>query len=352
MSPGRGLARASAALLVLAAAQAAPAQNRAERQCLFERTDYCRQVQERREARAYGLASVRRLARDGLQIHRLLIFNAYYGDVGALTFTRRGSEPPRVEFRLPYHRDLQRSPLSAEIPVAAWDEMAAESRAFDEGRRFARQEPDSICLDPWIYQLESADPPAPGARAASRFRAVDECSGPYHPYWLAEHAASLLPGCMALDAQENGLAYERLINCTKLEGDRAAAALAANVVDSLTDLPDAPDGAAIMRAAFAAEVSLDWEGVRTEGGEAAAAAWLRGLAANHDARFYWLRVTGLSPDRASAEGRLRADVEGVPDNVHDDYYLYAPVNLVLARVADGRFVIVRIAVGAFTRVRD
>lgn len=335
--------------LLLLLASVAPAQTDPHLRCVVEQTPECRRVHDREEARDYGIAPVARLAGAGYQARRLLIFNAGYDNVGALTFSRRGGEVPRVEFLLPGSFGRRPPPLSAELPLAVWIEILAESRAFDEGRRFASLDPESICLDAWVYRLESADPAS--TTAAPRRRIVDQCTGPYHPLWLAERALALLPGCGAVASESFGPAYQQLVACARLAGARAVAGEAAAVILTLIGATNSNDESVAVDRLFAADAILEWQGRRATGSLAIASAWAQGLASRQEPYLHWTRAEGFGADRAVVDAEFVADRHSSTYDLEEDYSVRAPVRFTLVREADGRLRIAAVRVGAFQRPR-
>lgn len=345
------MARFLIGLTLFLFAARAHAQTDPHPRCVLEPTPECRRVHDREEARDYGIAPVTRLAEAGYQARRLLIFNAGYDNVGALTFSRRGGETPRVEFLLPGSFGRRPPPLFAELPLAVWAEILAESRAFDEGRRFADLDPQSICLDAWVYRLESADPVAAGTAAAPRRRIVDQCAGPYHPLWLAERALALLPGCSAVASESFGTAYHQLVACARLAGDRPVAGEAAAVILALMGATNFNDESVTVDRLFSADAMLEWQGRHVTGPPAIASAWAQVLARRQDPYLHWNRAEGLGADRAVVDAELVADRHTSTDDLEEDYLVRAPVRFTLVRGADGRLRIAAVRIGAFQRPR-
>lgn len=336
-------------LLLLLFGAAAHAQTRPHPDCEPEEVLECRRMHDREEARDYGIAPVARLAEAGFEARRLLIFDAGYYNVGALTFSRRGGEAPRVEFRLSGSLGRRPPPLTAELPLPVWAEILAESRAFDEGRRFASLDPESICQDAWVYRLESADPPG---TAPPRRRIVDQCSGPYHPLWLAERALASLPGCAALASESFGIAYHQLVACARLAGGRPAAGEAANIILALVGATNFDDESFDFDRVFAPDAVLDRRGRHATGPPAIASAWAQGLASRHHPHLQWNRAEGFGADRAVVDAEFVADRHGSADDPEEDYIVRAPVRFTLVRGADGALRIAAVRIGAFQRPRD
>jgi hypothetical protein len=214
--------RLIAALALLVSAMPAMARRPYPQGCTDFDRGSCRTAQEQQQFQAYGVLPVRRLAQDGVALRRLFILNANYLDVGVLTFFRRGNGTPQVSIQPPGDAAERPPPLTAPVPLALWYEVLAESDAFHRGRRMADFGPQDICLDAWSYILEAADPPRGSTPVRAVRHAVDQCTGPYHPAWLAERALGLFPGCASL-IDRLGSDYHALMACAQVRANPAAA---------------------------------------------------------------------------------------------------------------------------------
>jgi hypothetical protein len=325
-----------AALALFVAATPAAARRPYPQGCHQDRGG-CRAAREQRQFRAYGVLPVRRLAQDGVAIRRLFILNARYLDVGVLTFFRRGNGTPQVSIQPPGDVATRPPPLTAPVPLALWYEVLAESDAFHRGRRMADFGPQDICLDAWSYFLEAADPPRGSSPVRAVRHAVDQCTGPHHPAWLAEHALGLFPGCASL-TEPLGQDYEALMVCAQVRADPAAA-------DAWLAVHALNEGRAeAFRAAFAPDAVLDLQGLAAEGNPVD-----RWQAFNSERSLYIVirRIDAMAGGRLRVTGFMLLDTE--PDDEGRSKRYRAHATFELAREAAGHLRIVSARVTRFIR---
>lgn len=307
---------ALAALLLAVAATPALAQS-AYSGCIQRDSVACRVSRERHQLGIYGVRSADQLARDGVEVRRLFVLDAHYGDVGLISFSRDHGAAPRLVLYSPGYGPNRRPPLNVAVSPAVWAEVRAESDAFHQGQRMAALRPDDVCVDAWYYIVE-AGRPADGSRPpSSASRVVDQCSGPQHPAWLADRALGLFPACAPL-RERVGTEYDALMLCARLRAEPGAV----EAWVALAPLVEWGNGDSdAVRGAFAPEAVLDWD--ETAQGGSAADRWLRELRARGGAfgfeRFETLgngrtRLTGFvafteQRDGGEREYRARAVLE-------------------------------------------
>lgn len=263
--------------------------------CIQRDSAACRVERERHQLGIYGVRSADHLAREGVEVRRLFVLNAYYMDMGLISFSRDHGAAPRLVLHPPGYGPNRRPSLGVAVPLPLWEEVRAESEAFHQGRRMAAAGPDDVCVDAWSYIVE-AGRPADGIRpSSSASRIVDQCSGPYHPAWLAERALRLFPVCAPMRALA-GTDYDALMRCAELRAEPGA-------VEAWVAL--APlfewgngDGDAV-RSAFASGAVLDWD--EAAQGGTAADRWLRELRARGGA-FGFERFERLGNGRTQVTG--------------------------------------------------
>lgn len=323
-----------------AAAQAEPAS------CYASDTPACRLQQAARQARVYGLPSIERLARDGVTVRRAFFSNQNGHDVGAVIFSRRRGERPRLTVVRP-SRGAADAALSVPIPEAAWRRALAASRGFEGPEQPLTVDGEqTICFDAWAVRVEAADPPRAPRRAASATcpggPAVDYADG------LAAQALTLLPNCALLKARYFGSDMTRLSFCTALSGDRIVAAHAANAAFALAMLSPRDD-AGEYPARFAAQADLDWTGEHVAGRAAVSARLLRAFGERERLFFQPLSFVGHADGSAEARGNFSEYVED-DENERLGYRVdAAPAILHMRRERDGAFRIVHIRVEPFAR---
>ena len=207
----------SAALSLAVIATPAPGQS-VYSGCVQADSPNCRARRERHQLGIYGVRPVDELARDGIEVRRLFVLNAHYADMGLIAFSRDHGGAPRLSLQPPGYGLTRRPPLSTAVPLPLWEEVRAEADAFHRGRRMAVLAADEVCADAWTYIIETGTPAEGVAGARSAVRIVDQCSGPQHPYWLAERALGLFPACARL-AGLSGSAYDAVMLCARLRAE-------------------------------------------------------------------------------------------------------------------------------------
>lgn len=323
------------------------AQSTASDGCLWDGSDTCEAERAARVEAIYGLPPVERLAAAGVRVRRAFFVDGHqhigreFTDLGAVSFTRAAGQPPIVSFSAPREHGVTHPPISAEVPAAAWDEVLALSAYFDRG---PGPTANAICLHPWEYNVEVADPPdtVPGGHGALVRRRYDNhCNE--HSYTVAYAevlmavAAGLFPDCVPLGPDHYDFPILFLRDCALLSGDRRTAAEAYVVLAGLNRSNDdeQPDR---IEAAFAEDVSLDWDGRRVSGRAAAARRW-RAETGRNQRLLRWDRVEATGPDRAEAGGVIAFLGGG--------RWREAPVTVQAARGSDGRLVVASAVVGRF-----
>ena len=198
---------------------------------------------------------------------------------------------------------------------------------------------DDICVDAWTYIIDTATPAEGVAGPRSAVRIVNQCSGPRHPYWLAERALGVFPACARL-AEPAGTPYDAAMLCATLRGEPAS-------VDTWLALaplfePGNGDSAAV-RAAFAPEAVLDWNEIPQTAGNAGDR-WVRELQAR-SGFLSFERIEALDGGRARLTGYVIFSLQesgGARE-------FRARTMLELARDGAGRLRIVRARLGRYLR---
>ena len=332
--------RALAALLAAIAAMPAVAQSAYSGCVQQDDNASCRARRERHQLGIYGVPPADQLARDGVEARRLFVLNARYGDVGLIAFSRDHGGAPRLSLQPPGYGLRRPLPLNVAVPLTLWEEVRAKSAAFHRGQRMAAVAPGDVCLDAWTYIVDTATPAEGVAGPRSAVRIVDQCSGPRHPYWLAERALGALPACAPL-AGRSGSPYDAVMLCAALRA--APEAVAAWV--TLAPLFEAGNGdAAAVRAVFAPDAALVWTG-GPEADGSAADRWLRETQAR-SASLYFERIEALDGGRARLTGYLVFSQQAEAGDARE---YRARTVLELARDGAGRLQIVSARIGRYLR---
>jgi len=300
----------------------------------------CRNRRERHQLGVYGVQAIDHLARDGVEARRLFLLDAHYADIGLVSFSRDHGGTPRLSIQPPGYGLRRPPPLSVAVPMPVWEEVRAESAAFHSGQRMAAVAANNVCLDAWTYIVETATPAEGIVLPRSAVRIVDQCSGPDHPLWLARRALGLVPACASL-IEPASTPYDALILCATLRGEPDAVA-AWVALAPLFEFGNRD--AAAVRAAFAPDAALDWDG-GPEGGGTAANRWLR-EAQSRQAALRFDRIEPLGGGRARLTGFVSFSQrrgEGDPREYR------ARAVLELARDGTGRLRIVSARIGRYRR---
>lgn len=346
LSPG-GWRGAALSLSFLFLPAPAWAQSTTSDGCFWDGSDPCEAERAARAEAVYGLPPVERLAAAGVRVRRAFFVDGHqhigreFADLGAVSFTRAAGQPPIVSFSAPREGGVTHPPISAEVPAPAWDEVLALSAYFDRG---PSPSADGICIHPWEYNVEVADPPdtVPGGHGALVRRRYDNhCNEHSYTVVYAEVmmavAAGLFPECAPLGLDHYDFPVLFLRDCALLSGDRRAAAEAYVALAGLNRSRNDEQPGRI-EAAFADDLRLEWDGRRVSG-RAAATRW--GAETGRNQRL-------LRWDRVEATGRDRAEARGVIAFLGGGRWRAAPVTVQVARGSDGRFVVTSVVVGHFT----
>jgi hypothetical protein len=303
----------------------------------------CRLLRVEMQQSLYDLPPIEDLQRDGVEVLRAFyVMGAHPANVGALTFSRRPGEAPRVEFRIPSRNGRVRR-VGAEVPPEIWARVLARSEGFE--RIVGAPDPDGICMHPSFYNVEAADPAAAGRPGGVRVRHDSICAvtrAPETAFHLAALAITLIPRCRALDS-ENSIPFSLLATCAGL--DSVFAAEIHNAIDVLFDWGN--DDEQGVRALFAEQASLDWGGETMSGRDAAVPRWLRDMR-TRGAALGWDRIERVDNGHGRVFGHIVYSVAGTGPESGEVYYR-ARARLDLARGADGRFHITRARIGRFSR---
>jgi hypothetical protein len=305
--------------------------------CIQRDSPDCSVRRERHQLGIYGVQPAGQLARSGVEVRRLFILNAHYGDMGLISFARDHGATPRLSLQPPGYGLSRPAPLSIAVPLPLWEEVRAESDAFHQGRRMAAIGPDDVCVDAWSYIGEAGRP----AEGRSATRIVDQCSGPAYPVWLAARALGLFPACAPL-VERAGTEYDALMLCAALRAEPAAVdtrvALAA-----LFEWGNGDSDA--VRAAFAPDAALVWDGL-APGTGTAADRWLREMR-SRDAALGFDRIETLAGGRVRLTGFIAFNHR--PDEGEGQDYRARAV-LELARDGGGRLRIVSARIARYHRI--
>lgn len=308
--------------------------------CLQRDDGNCRAQRERHQLGIYGVHPVDQLALGGVEVRRLFLLNAYYADMGLISFSRDHGGTPRLSLQPPGYGLSRDPPLSIAVPLPVWEDVRAESEAFHRGRRMAVAAAGEVCVDAWNYILETGTPAEGSAPLRFATRIVDQCTGPRHPAWLAERALGLFPACARL-TERAGSNYDALMLCARLRAEPEAVETYALLAPMFEW---GNRDAAAVRAAFAPDAALEWDGGPERGG-APADRWLREMQAR-GAALSFDRIEALAGGRARLTGTIVFTQRQGQDEARD-YRARAVIEL--ARDGAGRLRIVRARIGRYIR---
>lgn len=230
--------------------------------------DRCDSATQKRMHRLYELDSPSTLLDKKVSARRAMIIDGYGNDVVAVTFTRGPGKGPFVEVKSPKITDFPAAdPLQASVSEAVWNEVLRRSENFDHllASELPRTDKDGkpvpnqrICLHAWFTVVEAIDAPRPSPNemmgsagdgdGAEFFETVPELPGKIrtdaesacgrglsqaYAWELVRIAHESLPECAGLDTDKFRNLSVLLQTCSRLGGDRVAAAKAMDVVQKL-----------------------------------------------------------------------------------------------------------------------
>ena len=261
----------------------------------------------------------------GATVRRVFFVDGYGNDMVAIEFVRAVEKDPLVRVHFPTSKGEEPvAPIEQLLTANQWQEIIDASEHFD--RQFAPAAPLNtktkgksegedivLCIHSWIYWAEGID-----AGKKPRSTVNDACNDqPVEEFaWFAARIArQAIPFCSALEKKFSRNEATLLRTCSKLSGDRLAAAEVWNRANGLRSI-DTPGG---MDDLPAYDLELDFQGKKLTRDEAKA--FWRSLMAQQDSpNFYSDRVHGLSADQVLVAGSLFKDVD-------DEKYQMADVEL-------------------------
>lgn len=244
----------------------------------------------------------------GATVRRIFFVDGYGNDTVAITFVRAAQKDASVWVHFPkVGGEDPVAPLDQSLGEDEWQHVIDASANFD--RKFASSRREgatadkeiAVCLHSWVYWAEAADP-----STEPRSTVDDACNtAPVEQFaWLAAKVArQAIPYCAALDKRFSRNEATLLRTCSKLSGDRLAAAEVWNRANGLRSF-DTPHGIDDLPAY---DLELDFQGKKLNRDEAKT--FWSALMAKEDApNFYYSRVHGLGADQVLVTGNLFRDV--------------------------------------------
>ncbi|HEX8222849.1 MAG TPA: hypothetical protein VF605_03420 [Allosphingosinicella sp.] len=239
----------------------------------------------------YGLRPARQLSNAGIDVRRIYFITSHMRDAGALSFERRGPES-KVTLSFASSTDPH---LRGQLDAARWKEIDERSRRLLD----PPVEDGGPCLDAWHFVVETGAASRRGSENRPEYAVADMCSHSSHILRIAEIAADSLPRCRSLEPREDPL--ERLSRCSRLRGDRSAAAIVSNLLGRIGGWGGSGiDAVAVM----SPRVEFDWGGQRVSGAVAAAGAWRSRLARYETADFNIDRIEGINGRKVKVTGHF------------------------------------------------
>ncbi|MDP8912565.1 MAG: hypothetical protein M3N39_03180 [Pseudomonadota bacterium] len=327
----------------------AAAQTRPDRHCLDDTgVNRCAEKQQRDQRQRYDAQAIEVHAARGEQVRRVFYVDGYGSDLALISFVRAPGRDIELEVRTPRAPGAGVRTLTAAVPLSHWQEVIASSRQFDRALVPRPSAVPNLCMHSWVYTAEASDPPLNGQTRPSIRRAVEDAcqDGLVQPFalGLAQHALDLLPPCRVITPEQHRNAVAILAACTRLSGDRIAAAQVMNALRTM-GFGNHPELTREMRAGFGHRVRFNINGQVTEhdwGG--AAPFWLQQRQAL-GAWFIPESYHGERSDRVLVRGHLWRSAKGQQPAQR------APMEIVMGWEPAQMFLIQEIKVGAFAPSR-
>lgn len=316
--------------------------------------DRCPEAEQRRVRALYGVGSIEEHRTAGDQVRRVFYVDGYGRDMVAISFVRARGRDPMVRIDYPRREGQPRpEPLAAPVPQAVWDDILGRSRNFE--RSFAPRPDDDpnvirMCIHPWVYTIEAADPAIGHQPATSRRKTEDACEGGPGALYAREverAALALIPHCAALDTEQHRREASMLAACRILRGDRLAAAEALNRAGVLRRV-GTPAEMGLMFGRFGHEAVIDWNGARNEGSGSALAFWISKLGEEGRPSLFFESVEGESADRVRLIAMLIRSPDGPGEQARHER---SRVEQVWVRHGGLDFQIERVSVGPWEAYR-
>lgn len=285
-------------------AVAAPVRAASPEPCSDDRgSDRCSADNLSRQRQLYAAEAIEDWLPNKIQAVRAFFVDSYGQDVALVTLIRRPGNDPRFEVSFP--TKTTRPVLTGVVSSRTWQDILDQGRSFDRDLVPLPQKsdmPPAICLHGWMATVEALDENGVLHRKTASACGKDGLALSY-AFTLATAAVQSIPYCAALDSEGSRNDVTRLVDCTMLAGDRAAAAQAYNRLHTRWLLrPNKPEMAAAIADMFHDRAEVTWPGQSTATGwDAAPQAWA--LGASRD-RFSPRRYFGESANRVRIEGEV------------------------------------------------
>jgi hypothetical protein len=255
-------------------------------------------------------------------VRRVFYVDGYGNDTVAIEFIRAAEKDALVRVHSPKSKGEEpNAPMEQLLTSDQWQEIINASEHFDrqfapaapvktKPKRKSEAEDIVLCLHSWVYWAEAVDvgkKPRSTVNDACNDQPVEQFA-----WFAAKMARHAIPFCAALEKRFSRNEATLLRTCSRLSGDRLAAAEVWNRANGLRSI-DTPDG---LEELPAYDLELDFQGKKLSREEARA--FWRSLMTQQDSpNFYFNAIRGLSRDQVVVNGELVSAVGNDEYNVAD-----------------------------------
>lgn len=248
--------------------------------------------------------------------YRAFFVDGYGRDMPMVSFERWPGEDPEVIVRPAGGKDAPGAePIRAGLSAKVWETVVREAQHFDRDLAplpSSTDGPPVLCLHSWVATVEAAEAVGRSGAVAPRRKTQSACGSGLaitYAFKLAAMAREAIPACavLAMDHQRNEVTV--LEACTRLHGDRIAAAEVQNAFARALFVPQAESERA-PPFSINTRVRLTWAGERAEGSRAARALWRARVAESGNLSLAAQRYEGQTAGRVRVSGEASRAIGG------------------------------------------
>lgn len=275
--------------------------------------DRCAPAQQAKVRALFGADTIEALQARQVIVYRAFFVDGYGRDMPMVSFERRPGRAPEVIVRPPARADEAGSgPIRADVSAKVWDSVVGEARLFDRDLTPLPPSPwPTFCLHSWVATVEAAEAARPGPAVAPRRKTQSACGSGLaitYAFKLARLAREAIPACAALDMDPQRNDLTALEDCTRLHGDRLAAAEVQNAFGKAVFSPQAGSERA-PPFSINSPARLSWAGERVEGWRAARDLWRARAGEGRGVSLLARRYEGEAARRVKVSGEAGKFVE-------------------------------------------